>query len=190
MGEKLEEFEPFHPERMASRILGMGDVVSLVEKAAAPYQNATGLQVSSAALAGMVWALENPLAGIVEADEVDYRRCLEVQLPDLVRSSASTPTGRRSKAAPDFFPRISISKTPGSSKIFWCAKGRLSGAQKYAGARAKRSPVRVDARKCARFYALAACLRGTPSLSSSAASSPDWNISRVMSQPPMNSLLI
>lgn len=33
-GEKLDEFEPFHPERMASRILGMGDVVSLVEKAA------------------------------------------------------------------------------------------------------------------------------------------------------------
>jgi signal recognition particle subunit SRP54 len=34
VGEKLEDFEPFHPERMASRILGMGDVVSLVEKAA------------------------------------------------------------------------------------------------------------------------------------------------------------
>jgi signal recognition particle subunit SRP54 len=33
VGEKLEDFEPFHPERMASRILGMGDVVSLVEKA-------------------------------------------------------------------------------------------------------------------------------------------------------------
>jgi signal recognition particle subunit SRP54 len=33
-GEKLEDFEAFHPERMASRILGMGDVVSLVEKAA------------------------------------------------------------------------------------------------------------------------------------------------------------
>ena len=33
-GEKLEDFEPFHPDRMASRILGMGDVVSLVEKAA------------------------------------------------------------------------------------------------------------------------------------------------------------
>ena len=32
-GEKLEDFEPFHPARMASRILGMGDVVSLVEKA-------------------------------------------------------------------------------------------------------------------------------------------------------------
>ncbi len=34
VGEKLEDFEAFHPERMASRILGMGDVVTLVEKAA------------------------------------------------------------------------------------------------------------------------------------------------------------
>jgi homospermidine synthase len=49
----------------------------------APYQNATGLQVTSAVLAGMVWALENPDAGIVEADEVDFRRCLEVQTPYL-----------------------------------------------------------------------------------------------------------
>ncbi len=49
----------------------------------APYQNATGLQVTSAVLAGMVWALENPKAGIVEADEMDYKRCLEVQMPYL-----------------------------------------------------------------------------------------------------------
>jgi homospermidine synthase len=49
----------------------------------APYQNATGLQVSSAVLAGMVWALENPNAGIVEADEMDYHRCLEIQMPYL-----------------------------------------------------------------------------------------------------------
>ncbi|HTG45862.1 MAG TPA: signal recognition particle protein [Verrucomicrobiae bacterium] len=34
VGEKLEDFEPFHPERMATRILGMGDVVTLVERAA------------------------------------------------------------------------------------------------------------------------------------------------------------
>lgn len=45
----------------------------------APDQNATGLQVSSAVLAGMVWALENPEVGIVEADEMDYHRCLEIQ---------------------------------------------------------------------------------------------------------------
>jgi homospermidine synthase len=48
-----------------------------------PYQNATGLQVSSAVISGMVWALENPNAGIVEADELDFRRCLEVQRPYL-----------------------------------------------------------------------------------------------------------
>ena len=33
MGEKLDQLEPFHPDRMASRILGMGDVLSLIEKA-------------------------------------------------------------------------------------------------------------------------------------------------------------
>ena len=33
MGEKLDDFEQFHPERMASRILGMGDVLTLIEKA-------------------------------------------------------------------------------------------------------------------------------------------------------------
>ena len=32
-GEKLDMIEPFHPDRMASRILGMGDVLSLIEKA-------------------------------------------------------------------------------------------------------------------------------------------------------------
>ena len=35
VGEKMEALEPFYPERMASRILGMGDVVTLVERAPA-----------------------------------------------------------------------------------------------------------------------------------------------------------
>jgi signal recognition particle subunit SRP54 len=38
MGEKLDALEPFHPNRIASRILGMGDVVSLVEKAAETFE--------------------------------------------------------------------------------------------------------------------------------------------------------
>ncbi len=37
IGEKLEDIEPFHPDRMASRILGMGDVLSLIEKAERAY---------------------------------------------------------------------------------------------------------------------------------------------------------
>lgn len=49
----------------------------------APYQNATGLQVTSAVLGGMVWAIENPKRGVVEPDEMDFDRCLEVQMPYL-----------------------------------------------------------------------------------------------------------
>ena len=36
-GEKLDMIEPFHPDRMASRILGMGDMLSLIEKAQQTY---------------------------------------------------------------------------------------------------------------------------------------------------------
>ncbi|MCU1459869.1 MAG: ffh [Actinomycetia bacterium] len=39
-GEKLSDFEPFHPDRMAERILGMGDVLSLIEKAEATFDQA------------------------------------------------------------------------------------------------------------------------------------------------------
>jgi len=38
-GEKLEDLQPFHPERMASRILGMGDVLSLIERAQDQYDD-------------------------------------------------------------------------------------------------------------------------------------------------------
>lgn len=49
----------------------------------APYQNATGLQVSSAVLAGIVWAIKNPNAGLVEVDEIDFEDCLNTQTPYL-----------------------------------------------------------------------------------------------------------
>jgi homospermidine synthase len=48
-----------------------------------PYNNATSLQVTAAVLAGMVWALENPREGLVEPDEMDHARCLEVSVPYL-----------------------------------------------------------------------------------------------------------
>jgi homospermidine synthase len=49
----------------------------------APYNNATSLQVTVAVLAGMIWALENPRAGIVEPDEMDFLRVLEICAPYL-----------------------------------------------------------------------------------------------------------
>lgn len=61
-----------------------GSRLSIEEaRALAPYQNATGMQVTSAVLAAMVWVAENPRAGFVEADEMDHARCLEVQRPYL-----------------------------------------------------------------------------------------------------------
>jgi len=49
----------------------------------APYNNATSLQVTVAVLGGLVWAIENPDAGIVEPDEIDFRRILEICRPYL-----------------------------------------------------------------------------------------------------------
>ena len=49
VGEKLSEFEPFHPERMAGRILDRGDVVSLVEKAAAAIEEDEAKRVGGGA---------------------------------------------------------------------------------------------------------------------------------------------
>ena len=49
----------------------------------APHNNATSLQVTAAVLAGMVWAIENPEAGIVEPDQMDHARILEIARPYL-----------------------------------------------------------------------------------------------------------
>jgi len=49
----------------------------------APHNNATSLQVTIACLSGMIWAMENPNCGIVEPDEMDYRRNLEICMPYL-----------------------------------------------------------------------------------------------------------
>ena len=66
--------------------LWYGSRLSIQEtRALAPFQNATGLQVTSAVLAGMAWALRHPKAGIVETDEMDHAFCLDVMRPYLGR---------------------------------------------------------------------------------------------------------
>jgi homospermidine synthase len=49
----------------------------------APYNNATSIQVCAPVLSGIIWALENPERGIVEADDMDFDRNLEICLPYL-----------------------------------------------------------------------------------------------------------
>jgi homospermidine synthase len=49
----------------------------------APFNSATSLQVTSAALSGMIWAMENPNRGIVEPDDMEFKRPLEICRPYL-----------------------------------------------------------------------------------------------------------
>ena len=49
----------------------------------APYNNATSLQVAAGVLAGMVWALRNPQAGVMEPDDLDHSFVLEIATPYL-----------------------------------------------------------------------------------------------------------
>src|SRR5918912_4372323 len=48
VGEKLADFEAFHPDRMASRILGMGDVLTLIEKAEQEYDQDVAMKAAAA----------------------------------------------------------------------------------------------------------------------------------------------
>jgi homospermidine synthase len=48
-----------------------------------PNNNATSLQVTVSCLSGMIWAMENPNVGLIEPDEMDFRRNLEISLPYL-----------------------------------------------------------------------------------------------------------
>ena len=49
----------------------------------APFNSATSLQVTAAALSGMIWAMEHPNRGIVEPDEMDFQRPLAICMPYL-----------------------------------------------------------------------------------------------------------
>ncbi|MDE1901730.1 MAG: homospermidine synthase [Alphaproteobacteria bacterium] len=49
----------------------------------APYNTATSLQVTVAVLSGMIWAIENPKRGLVEPEQMDYERVLEIAVPYL-----------------------------------------------------------------------------------------------------------
>jgi homospermidine synthase len=82
-----------------------GSTLSIEEaRTLVPCHNATGLQVTSAILAGMVWALENPQAGIVEVEELDFRRCLEIQTPYLGKVSGTYTDWTPLDGRPGLFP--------------------------------------------------------------------------------------
>jgi len=58
-GEKLEDFDVFHPDRMASRILGMGDVLTLIEQAEAAFDEDQKTKMASKMLGGEAFGLDD-----------------------------------------------------------------------------------------------------------------------------------
>ena len=59
VGEKYDALEPFHPDRIVSRILGMGDILSLIEKAEQQIDRKKAEEMASRALAGDGFSLED-----------------------------------------------------------------------------------------------------------------------------------
>jgi homospermidine synthase len=80
--------------------LSIGEARKLV-----PYNNATSLQVTVAVLSGVVWAMENPNMGLVEPDEMDFRRNLDICMPYLGPVSGEytdwTPLHERERLFPE-----------------------------------------------------------------------------------------
>jgi len=71
----------------------------------APYQNATGLQVTVGVLGGVIWAMENSRRGVVEADEMDFERVMEIIEPYLGKMTGAytdwTPLKNRGSLFPE-----------------------------------------------------------------------------------------
>jgi signal recognition particle subunit SRP54 len=82
VGEKIENLDPFHPDRFASRILGMGDVVSLVEKAQETFdaKEAAALQDK---MAGGVFTLEDYLDQFRKVKKMGSVQSLMAMMPGL-----------------------------------------------------------------------------------------------------------
>jgi homospermidine synthase len=87
-----------------------GSLLSIQEaRKLVPYNNATSLQVTVAVLAGMIWAMENPGCGLVEPEEMDFRRVLDICRPYLGRLVGEytdwTPLSHRERLFPEDLDR-------------------------------------------------------------------------------------
>lgn len=83
-----------------------------------PYQNATGLQVTSGVLAAMVWAIENPKEGIVEADDIDFEKVMKIIEPYMGKMIGEYTDWTPLKDRKQMFPEEIDTKDPWQFKNF------------------------------------------------------------------------
>jgi signal recognition particle subunit SRP54 len=82
VGEKLKDLEPFHPDRMASRILGMGDVLTLVEKAEKELDQEKAIEAAEK-MAAAQFTLEDFLAQMREVRKLGPLQDLLAMMPGI-----------------------------------------------------------------------------------------------------------
>jgi signal recognition particle subunit SRP54 len=82
-GEKLGDFDVFHPERMASRILGMGDVLTLIEQAEKSFDADTAERMAGKMMEGKEFDLEDFLEQMVQVKKMGSLSSLLGMLPGM-----------------------------------------------------------------------------------------------------------
>ena len=88
VGEKLEDFEPFHPDRLASRILGMGDVETLIDKAESTFEAEEAEQTATRLLEG-TFTLDDFLSTMQQVLGMGNLRSLIGMMPGVPRELRS-----------------------------------------------------------------------------------------------------
>jgi signal recognition particle subunit SRP54 len=83
IGEKAEALEPFHPERVASRILGMGDVLSLVEEAARTADHDQAARLAKKVAKGQAFDLEDFRDQLAQMERMGGMSALLDKLPGI-----------------------------------------------------------------------------------------------------------
>ena len=97
-GERLEDLEPFHPDRMASRILGMGDVLTLIDKAQAGMDQDKAREAAEKMAEGQ-FTLEDFLTQMREVKKLGSLQDLLAMLPGVPGAAASSRTCRWTTAS-------------------------------------------------------------------------------------------
>ena len=88
MGEKLSDLEPFHPDRMASRILGMGDMLSLIEKAQDSFDQEEEKKISQKALMKRTFDFDDYLTSMAQMKKMGGIGSILGMMPGMGLSSS------------------------------------------------------------------------------------------------------
>lgn len=111
-GEKLDGLEPFHPDRLAGRILGMGDVVSLVEKAMETIDHAEAEKMAAKMQAGGAFTLDDLLSQLRQLKKMGGMSGLMNFLPGVAKIKEKMAEGRMDEGVLKKQEAIILSMTP------------------------------------------------------------------------------